>query len=183
VPTPAEALEALEGREPAAQWCNLPDGRVEARAPAMTGSSGGGAITFRITNRSAREAHVALLSIVEDRSVTVVWPPAGQTDRTLRPGASADALVLVGPNRKWTLPRAMVDRYVAVATTTWANFHPFESHASLEDAVTRGAADGMPGVLQLALRGEPTRGNRQLDAEAPFGVAWLDLLLPSRTAR
>lgn len=184
VPTPAEALRALEGHEPAALWCSLPDGRVEAKAPAMAATSGGGAITFRITNRSAREVHVALLSIVEDRAVTVVWPPAGQTDRTLRPGAFADALVLVGPNPKWTLPRAMVDRYVAVATTTYANFHPFESQASLDSsAATRGAADGMPGVLHLALRGEPTRGNRQLDAEAPFGVAWLDLLLPSRPAR
>jgi hypothetical protein len=91
--------------------------------------------------------------------------------------------VIVGPNPKWPLPRAMVDRYVAIATTTPANFHPFESSASLEDAVTRGGADGMPGVLHLALRGEVTRGNKQLDAEAPFGVAWLDVLLPSQPAR
>jgi hypothetical protein len=182
VPTPADALAALPGREPAAQWCCLPDGRVEARASAMTPTSGGGAITFRITNRTAREVHLALLSIVEDRSVTVVWP-IGQRDSTLRPGASADVAVIVGPNPKWPLPRAMVDRYVAIATTTPANFHPFESSASLEDAVTRGGADGMPGVLHLALRGEVTRGNKQLDAEAPFGVAWLDVLLPSQPAR
>jgi len=183
VPTSSRALAELQGHEPAAQWRTLPDGRVEATAPALGEKSGGGAITFRITNRSGGEVHVALLSIVEDRSVTVVWP-SGQRDSTLRPGMSADAIVIVGPNPKWTLPRAMVDRYVAVATTTYANFEPFESSASLEDrTVTRGAADGMPGVLQLALRGEPTRGNKQLDAEAPFGVAWLDLLVPSRPAK
>jgi hypothetical protein len=183
VPTPAAALTALEGHEPGAQWRNLPDGRVEAKAPAITGDSGGGAVTFRITNRSAKEVHVALLSIVEDRSVTVVWPRE-QRDSTLRPGAYADALVLVGPNSNWTLPRAMVDRYVAVATTTYANFQPFESSASLEvRAATRGAADGIPDVLQLALRGEPTRGNKQPDPEAPFGVAWLDLLVPSHPAK
>ncbi|HEX6810035.1 MAG TPA: caspase family protein [Planctomycetota bacterium] len=185
VSTSPEALGALAGREPAAAWTSLPDGRVEAKAPPMSGSSGGGAITFRIENRSARDVHVVLLSIVEDRSVAVVWPPSGQRDRTLRSGASVDALVLVGPSPRWTQPRAMIDRYVAVATTTWANFRPFESEASLAEieSVTRGAGDGMPGVLQLALRGEPTRGDTRLDIEAPFGIAWLDLLLLPPSAR
>lgn len=162
--------------EPDAAWSVQADGRIEVKAPVLEQRGGGGLISFRLHNRSKRELHCVLLSVTEDRSVHVIWPAAGQRGRTLRPGACEDALAVVGPSRSWPLPRPMVDRYVLVATAQFADFRPFESDSSIEDlAATRGASDGLPPALQLAARSVQTRGAGEADAD--FGIAWLDLVL------
>jgi hypothetical protein len=128
-----------------------------------------------VRNAAAEPLHVVVLSVAEDRSVRMIWPPDDRRDNVLRPGQEQRVPVRVGLDRDWHARhrRPMRDRYVAFATFRFADFRPFCSDAPAM-AVERGG-DGLPTFLGRVLAAEPRRGG---DGAGPgFGIAWYDLEL------
>ncbi len=164
------------------------DGRATVRAREFQGGQGGSGLAIEVSNLGSEPSHITVLSVCEDRSVTVVYPPEGQRDNVLAPGKKVLIPVLVGPSAAWTHDRPMVDRYIAVATPKFADFSSCKSDSTIEQvtAATRGGDDesGMPPALAFSMFGGATRGEslakRARDAKAAtdFGVATIDLLLP-----
>jgi hypothetical protein len=164
------------------------DGRATVRANELCGKEGGSGLMIEVSNLGSDPSHITVLSVCDDRSVTVVYPPEGQPDNVLAPGKKVLIPVLVGPSAAWTHDRPMVDRYIAVATPKFADFSSCKSDSTIEQvtAATRGGDDesGMPPALAFSMFGGATRGEslakRARDAKAAtdFGVATIDLLLP-----
>ncbi|MEQ1631869.1 MAG: caspase family protein [Planctomycetota bacterium] len=146
--------------------------RIAVTAPALDDAAvdSGGMAVLEVENQSDEDLFVAVLSVQEDRAITLV---AGE-DRSnclLRKGATQEILVQVGPSKAWTRDRPMIDRYVVFATPRFADFRPFAQEAP---ATTRSAGDGVRSLLETLTYGEVTRGN---DAPMPWGITHLDLEL------
>ena len=155
------------------------DGRITAIAPWMDEDEGGAALELLVENPGSEPVHVTVLSVCEDRSVYIAWPAEGQRDNVLGPRDSRRFAFAIGPNRSWQPSRPMVDRYLAIATSKYADFHPFTSKATLDDLAPKRSGDGdrtgtLPPLLAVALAGQTTRGISATD----YGVAYLDVLLP-----
>jgi hypothetical protein len=178
---PATAEECLlpdQSAVPAARLAAASPGtgaRVRVAAPALLPKSGGGMLAITVRNTGDQGVYVALLSVQEDRAVTLLL--GGDPNNFVQPGATVRRRVLVGPSPKWDRPRPMVDRYVAIATPRYCDFRPFESEAPIEQTAektvaTRGASGELPPFLQTALHGSTTRGDAPV-----WGIAWIDLEL------
>jgi hypothetical protein len=136
-------------------------------------------VTLTVTNDSTELLHIAVLSVAEDRAVNVIW--GKDSNNVVAGGRSESMTVELGPDPKWQHDRPMVDRYVVIATSRYADFSPFESRAP---ALTRGGkieTGAMPAFLAGALTGSTTRGGNEAGAPA-WGIQWLDLelVLPDR---
>ncbi len=168
------------------------DGFIEAEisAPAASGGSVGalagreyhavgglGAedkrlVAIEVVNESDLLVHVAVLSVAEDRSMNVIYPHPGRQDNALSPGSRKTVLVQVFVDEGWVRERPMRDRYVAVATPGYADFHPLTRTSSV-----RGDGPKLPGVIADALRSPVTRGRAPRPDPSRFGVAAVDLLV------
>lgn len=144
--------------------------RVRVAAPLLDDAPASGGLVFlEVTNDSDEDLHLAVLSVQEDRAVTLVF---GKSDsNVVRAGKTQRIRVQVGPSKTWTESRPMVDRYVAFATPRWVDFAVFERTAP---TTTRGGDDEGPSLFRLLNEGETTRGG---DAKKPWGLTWLDLEL------
>ena len=140
-------------------------------------------VQLRVTNHDSQKLNVAVISIAEDRAVNVIW--GRDSSNELGPDASKILEVELGPSETWSRKRnrPMIDRYVVIATRSYADFKLFESTAEIH--VTRGNDEqrsaGLPPFLQGALSGATTRGGGGGKPPA-WGIHWLDLelVLPER---
>ena len=78
----------------------------------------------------------------------------------------------VGRPPEWPRDRAILDRYIVVATPRYADFSPFES--ARPSRLTRGGtAESLPPLLRAALGGGRVRGG-ELEKPA-WGIGFCDL--------
>lgn len=141
----------------------------------MSANDGGSLVTLVATNWSDRDLRITIVSLSEDRAVNIVWPRRSETDRIVRRGESVSVPVLVGPAVDWREGRPMVDRYLAFATTSPADFTAFRSDAPVWSA-SRGGGPAVPAFLGALLQGAVTRGDGP-EVVSEFGIGWCDLLL------
>ncbi|MCA8977007.1 MAG: caspase family protein, partial [Planctomycetes bacterium] len=147
--------------------------RATVVAPTLgTDPTTGAVLELAVTNRGDRGVHVAILSVAEDRKVTLIW--GEDRNNYLDAGATTKQLIQVGPSPAWRRERAMIDRYVVVATSRWADFRAFT--ATTPPPPTRGHEErGLPPLLARAVGcgADTMRGG---DAGG-WGVTWFDLVL------
>ena len=140
------------------------------------GPESGSLIKVQIENRASQPLHIALLSVTESREIQVLVGSSEQN--TVAPGKSITKLVWIGRSAQWPRERAMVDRYIAIATPRAADFKPFE-----EEIPTRTRGDstgvGMPPFLREAFGAGRTRGGSGGGSieEQPWGITSVDLRL------
>ncbi|MFT4513488.1 MAG: hypothetical protein ACI89X_003160 [Planctomycetota bacterium] len=145
-------------------------------------------VQLTVTNHASQKLNVAVISIAEDRAVNVIW--GRDNSNELGPDASKILEVELGPSETWSGKRSrpMIDRYIVIATRSYADFKLFESTAEID--VTRGngndeqRATGLPSFLNGALSGATTttRGGGGGGKPPAWGIHWLDLelVLPER---
>ncbi|MFT4513491.1 MAG: hypothetical protein ACI89X_003155 [Planctomycetota bacterium] len=148
---------------------------VRVQAEPMSPTAGGSLLTLYAKNNTDVDLRLTVLSLSEDRSVNIVWPPRNEFDRVLRARDAQPVTVVVGPSTEWRQSRPMVDRYVAILTKEPADFTAFTSSAPVWSA-TRGGPPVVPSFLQSLLATAPTRG-AQDPTDTGFGLAWCDLHL------
>lgn len=139
--------------------------------------SSGGLLRLRVDNVGQEDLHVAIVSVAENREVNVVH--GRDESNVVRAGDHVSKCVWVGLHPDWPDDRPLVDRYVVVATSRFADFRAFESEAPRRDSGTRGA-NFMPPFLREAVGGARTRGP---ELEQPsWGIVFCDLQLVSPLA-
>ncbi|MBL8728333.1 MAG: caspase family protein [Planctomycetes bacterium] len=140
-------------------------------APPLGKDSGGGLLWLSVTNTSDADLYVAVVSATETREVNVLI--GNDENNLVRAHDSVQKLILLGPTEGWPTEVPMVDRYIAIGTTRFADFRPFTSAATV--GTTRGASsDELPPFLRAVLGAGRTRGD--MDAPA-WGIASCDLRL------
>lgn len=137
-------------------------------APVLGKSTGGALAKIVVRNLGDTALHIAIVSATEDREVNVVFGRDAQNQ--CEPGGEITKVVLLGPGAGWPADKAMLDRYVVVATPGYADFKSFESDAT----PTRGtvATEGMPPFLREAMGGAAVRGPQEA---AAWGIAICDV--------
>jgi hypothetical protein len=126
-----------------------------------------------VRNPTATALHVAVLSVTEARGCALIWPPAGERDVALEPGARLHALAVnVSLPSAWPAGRPMRDRYLVIATREGVDL------SSLVTGERVRSAGALPGVLANAIEGPKLRGGRAVRVDqAPWGITALDLLV------
>ncbi len=132
---------------------------------------------LEVTNPHDRPLHLAVLSVAEDRSRNRIWPTDGRRDNRIEARGTRRVPFLALSHSRWSLERAMRDRYLAIATEEHADFSSLQQAAQL-----RGGEDqALPGVLREALQARPLRGGSARDVRtAGWGVGFADLLVLPR---
>lgn len=136
------------------------------------------ALTFLdIANTTDRTLFVSVLSLAEDRGRHLLWPLGGRRDEArLAPGENVSVAVQVALPEAWTLERAMLDRYLVIATERYADFSSFESGAQILRGALGEELRGLPPVLRTALLGGLLRGGAGGTAGGgDWGVGYVDL--------
>ena len=133
-----------------------------------------------VTNPTAHDVYVTVLSATEAREITVIWPPEGE-DFLVVAGETRPVYTILGVHEGLDLDRPMRDRFLVVATREPANFHPLAQSTTLRSASPTGT--GVPSVIENALAGRVTRGGSvRVDDEAgaSFGITTVDVLVSER---
>ena len=151
---------------------------VTADDPALSKEANkrnGGLVRVRAWNCSDRDLHVAIVSVAENGEI---WVLHGKDEsNVVRAGQEFTKCVWLIRSTDWPADQALVDRYLVIATPSYADFKPFaEEHPTL----TRGAGDlsALPSLLRQALGGARTRGAFEPANTVPeWGIAFADLRL------
>ncbi len=150
---------------------------IRVTAPLLDDRRDSGAIVvLEIANRSDEDLFVAVLSVQEDRAITLVLGN-DRNSNLIHAGEVFPVRVQVGPSAAWLRNRPMVDRYLVFATPRFADFRPFAQAAPT--TVRGGGEEEGLSLLQTLQFGEVTRGS---DAPMPWGIAYVDLELHAPTA-
>lgn len=167
----ADAAECARLGLPAAR---LRGTSVSAAVLDPTENTGGGLVKLVITNHSDEDLHVAVLSLCENREVNVVFGGDTRANNVIGAHKSQAKTIWLGPHPDWPADKAMVDRYVAVATSRYADFKPFESTATVTARRGDNHDENLPPFLRRASgksRGAPKK------PQQAWGIANLDLLV------
>lgn len=128
---------------------------------------------LEVRNPHARDLHLAVVSVAEDRSRHLVWPLAARHADVLPAGETLRIRIGVVRDPSWPLDRPMLDRYLIIATPRAADFSTVEHNEP-----TRGpGGDSLPEALRRALSGDVTRGVDRPRSEGGegFGLTIRDL--------
>ncbi len=172
-PTPDELTFAKKGQQAVtlqaasvAQEAGADLCRVQAREQSPDQPFSGDLIVLQATNSSDEDLHLALLSVQEDRTISILFGKS--SNNILRAGETRRQRILVGPPSDWPGDRPMRDRLIAVATAGHVDWSDYEQDAAT--VATRG--DGGLGPSPFSrLLGQATRGSN----DNPWGVAFVDL--------
>ena len=125
---------------------------------------------LEVRNPGDRSVYVHVLSVEESRNVAAIDPQSWQDPKRLGPGESCTVLFGVPARRDWPLERAMLDRYLVIASERPADF------SILANEGLRSAGRPLPPLVERALQGPRYRsaGPVPVSREA-FGVSVLDL--------
>ncbi len=138
---------------------------------------------------------VSILCISEDRSVTLLYPAVnGARDNLIEPGRPLRVPISLAPTRLEGVDRDGVDRLLVLVTETFADLSQFvrEADGSFGSAaeargVVRGEAslpssilDALAPMVTRSADGAADATTGSNAAEAPFGVAALDLQVVTR---
>lgn len=131
-------------------------------------------VRLDILNAGSDPVHIAVLSVMEDRKIRVVYPGSAASSRALAPGSTRKAYVRLDPHRLVELDRPIRDRYLVIATREPGDYH------QLNQPPTRSALrldpGGIPPLIESALRGSVTRGAAvPVEVTAGYGITALDL--------
>ena len=137
------------------------------------------------SGKGVKPMHVTVLCVSEDRTITVAWPlPEERTTNLIEPGVPKSIAFEVWANPDWPLERPMRDRYIVIATESWADFSIFVNKESQLvtkpkfDSSRGGATEALPGILEQAFMGRSTRGGRSLKPKrAGFSIVAIDALM------
>ncbi len=130
---------------------------------------------FRVRNPGRTAVHLSVLNLPEDsRARQVIEPAQGADPRVLQPGETCSLRVGFPSPDPWPLERAMLDRYLFLAT-----LQPFDTWALSSEVELRGADEApLPGVLRQAQGRYAVRGSAPVDLDrSGFGVAAYDVFV------
>jgi hypothetical protein len=126
---------------------------------------------FVVSNPTRETVRLTVLNLPEDaRARRVIDPQPGADQRVLAPGATARVLVGLAAPDPWPLERAMLDRYLFLATLA-----PFDAQALAAESPLRGEEPALPGVLRRALAQHVLRGATRADSGARYGATCVDV--------
>lgn len=125
--------------------------------------------TLEVHNPNPEPVYLAVLSVTEDRAVTLVHPVASESVPALEPGATRTLHLALSVNDALGLDRPMRDRYLLIATESPADFQ-----SMTQKTVLRGA-DGVPPLVRRAY-GADGAGDVSTEVDG-FGVSAVDLFV------
>lgn len=138
------------------------------------GREKGSLVKMQIRNLAKTELHVALISVGENREIHLLY--GRDKNNVVGAGAEITKLVWLGRATDWPAERAMIDRYLVIATPRYTDFRPFEAE---QPTLTRSMVKvaGMPPILREALDGTRTRGEVTGKDAPMWGITSVDLQL------
>lgn len=132
-----------------------------------------------VTNDTGEDVYPTVLSVMEDRSISLIWPPTRSGPSEVLPaGETVKVYVELMLNEKQGLTRPMRDRYLVIATRQPADFHALLQNTTLRSGGP-GALKGVPPLIENALKGTVTRGSGSIDTSdagaKDFGITTVDV--------
>lgn len=127
-----------------------------------------------VTNNTGQDVYLTVLSVTEERDITVIRPPMEAMRSQLAAGDKKAVFLHLEAGPNWVLDRPLRDRYLVIATLVPADFRSL-----LQGRVRGDALTGVPPELEHALAHSQTRGGESIavDPNQTYGVTALDVLV------
>jgi hypothetical protein len=117
--------------------------------------------------------HVTVLCVSEDRSIQVLYPLPGARDNKKHPGEVLSFPFEVVVNDKWREKRPMRDRYLVIATRSYADFTSFTRESRLRGSPPDESS--IPPLIAQAFRAHGMRGVAPVPTAGDFGIQAIDI--------